>query len=253
VRIIGVLDLAHGVAVHARAGKRDEYRPVQQVAAAAVPAGDARSVATAYRDRLGVDELYVADLDAITAGRPQNALVTALAAVAPLWLDAGVTSVNGAGDAVAAGAARVVVGLETLSSFDALTGIAASIGGTRTAFSLDLRQGRPVHAIGGIRSEAASDEIAVRAAHAGARTIIVIDLARVGTGRGLDLETIARVRKAAPDVALIAGGGLRGWEDISRLADAGCDGVLVATALQDGRMTMADVAAARRIQPSVSR
>jgi phosphoribosylformimino-5-aminoimidazole carboxamide ribotide isomerase len=253
VRIIGVVDLAGGLAVHARGGRRDDYRPVQQVAAAAVAAGDAMSVATAYRDRLGIDELYVADLDAITAGRPQRALVTALAAVAPVWLDAGVTSVDGAGDAVAAGAARVVVGLETLSSFDALTEIAASIGGTRTAFSLDLREGRPVHAIGGIPSDGASDEIAARAANAGAHTIIVLDLARVGTGRGFDLDTIARVRKAAPDVALIAGGGLRGWEDISRLADAGCDGILAATALQDGRMTVADIAAARRIQPSVSR
>jgi hypothetical protein len=36
-------------------------------------------------------------------------------------------------------------------------------------------------------------------------------------------------------------------------AASGCDGVLVATALLDGRMNAADVAAARRLQPSVSR
>ena len=253
MRIVGVLDLAGGLAVHARAGRRDEYQPVQQVAASPIPPGDAVSLATAYRDRLAVDELYVADLDAITAGQPQRVLVSALAAVAPLWLDAGVTSGDSAREALAAGATRLVIGLETLVSFDALAEIAASIGSARTAFSLDLRERRPVLAVGGIRADMASVEIAERAADAGARTIIVLDLARVGTGRGIDLETIARVRDAAPDVSLLAGGGIRGLEDVSRLADAGCDGVLVATALQDGRMTAADIAAARRLQPSVSR
>ena len=45
-----------------------------------------------------------------------------------------------------------------------------------------------------------------------------------------------RVRRAVPDVALLAGGGVRGPEDLQRLADAGCDGALVATALHDGRL-----------------
>ena len=64
----------------------------------------------------------------------------------------------------------------------------------------------------------------------------MIDLARVGTGAGLDLPLIARVRDAAPGLTLLAGGGVRGPEDLARLVDAGCDGALVATALQDGRL-----------------
>ncbi len=40
-------------------------------------------------------------------------------------------------------------------------------------------------------------------------------------------------------------------EDIARLADAGCDGVLVATALHDGRLGVAEVAAARRLGHAV--
>jgi HisA/HisF family protein len=253
MRIIGVLDLAGGRAVHARAGQREHYSAVQQVAATAIPTGDAVAVATAFRDRRGIDELYVADLDAITAGRPQHLLVTALAQVAPLWLDAGVTSVEAAREAISTGATRVVIGLETLSSFDALAHICGAIGGDRTAFSLDLRDSRPLHALGGVAPETTAHEIAARAANTGIRTIIMIDVARVGTGRGLDLDLISRLRDAVPDAALIAGGGIRGLEDVSLLAGAGCDGVLVATVLQDGRMTAGDIAAARLLQPSVSR
>jgi len=47
---------------------------------------------------------------------------------------------------------------------------------------------------------------------------------------------IVRVRQAAPDVTLLAGGGVRGPDDLSRLADAGADGALVATALLDGSL-----------------
>jgi len=74
----------------------------------------------------------------------------------------------------------------------------------------------------------------------------VIDLARVGTGRGLDLDLLASVRDATRGSRLLAGGGVRGVEDLARLADVGCDGALVATALHDGRITAADVAAADR-------
>src|SRR5204862_5712078 len=86
--------------------------------------------------------------------------------------------------------------------------------------------------------------LATRARDAGAGAVIVIDLARVGGGAGLDVPMIARVRQAAPALMLLAGGGVRGPDDLVRLADAGCDGALVATALHEGRLGAADIAAA---------
>ena len=64
-------------------------------------------------------------------------------------------------------------------------------------------------------------------------------------------ETIARIRRAAPELTLAAGGGVRNPADIERLAACGCDAALVATALQDGRIGAAEVAAARH--PSSTR
>jgi phosphoribosylformimino-5-aminoimidazole carboxamide ribotide isomerase len=95
--------------------------------------------------------------------------------------------------------------------------------------------------------------MASRAAVAGAGAVIVLDLARVGTGSGLDLALLTRVREAAPGVTLLAGGGVRGSEDLVRLAAAGCDGALVATALHDGGLGRDELAAASNPHRSPSR
>src|SRR5437667_100406 len=106
---------------------------------------------------------------------------------------------------------------------------------------IDVRDGLAVHARGGRRDEYRpigedADTLAARAAAAGAGAIIVLDLARVGMRTGLDLNLLARVKAAVPAVELIAGGGVRGVDDLATLADAGCDAALVATALQDGSL-----------------
>jgi phosphoribosylformimino-5-aminoimidazole carboxamide ribotide isomerase len=233
------VDLANGRAVHASGGRRERYAPVSTVAGSSIEPGDAPALARAFIDDLGVPELYVADLDAIAGGPSQDAVIAALTARgAPVWLDAGVTSVERARHAVALGAAQVVVGLETLHSFAALAAICAALEGVRVAFSLDLRSGQPLTGAGfdGL-GNASPRELAARAAEAGAGSVIVIDLARVGAAAGVDLETIAAVREAVPQLTLLAGGGVRGAQDLAALADIGCDGVLVATALLDGRLT----------------
>ena len=177
----------------------------------------------------------------------RDTLVARLAALgAPLWLDAGVSTVDDARRAIDLGATRVIVGLETLLSYDVLGEICAAVGDDRVAFSLDLRDGEPVVAPGA-HGHVPAHVIATRAAKAGVGAVIVIDLARVGTGAGLDLALIARVREATPGLMLVAGGGVRGLEDLVQLANVGCDGALVATALHDGRLGPIDVVAAQRL------
>jgi phosphoribosylformimino-5-aminoimidazole carboxamide ribotide isomerase len=239
MRVIGVVDLAHGRAVHASGGQRERYAPVSTVAGSPIDAGNAPALARAFIEDLGLSELYVADLDAIAGGPSQDAVIAALTArAAPVWLDAGVTSVEGAWHAVELGAAHVVVGLETLQSFAALAAICAAIGGERVAFSLDLRSGRPLTRAGfSSRGDATPHMLAAHAAEAGVGSVIVIDLAKVGAAAGLDLAMVAAVREAVPQLTLLAGGGVRGAQDLAALADIGCDGVLVATALLGGRLT----------------
>ena len=141
MQVIGVVDVLGGQAVHACAGHRERYVPVESVAGFPIPRGDALALARAYVERLGLSELYAADLDAILGRIPQDAVAAQLAAVGPpLWLDAGVSSTAAALRAVGLSAARVIVGLETLPSFDMLRLICEAVGGDRVAFSLDLRR-----------------------------------------------------------------------------------------------------------------
>jgi len=148
----------------------------------------------------------------------------------PIWLDAGTSTVAQAQRARDRGAARVVIGLETLPSLTALGDIVTAVGSDAVVFSLDLREGRPMTstpALGALSLE----ELAQGAADAGACAMIVLDVARVGVGRGLDLPTLDRVRRAVSGVTLLAGGGVRDADDLRLLASVGCDGALVATAL----------------------
>jgi phosphoribosylformimino-5-aminoimidazole carboxamide ribotide isomerase len=261
LQIIGVLDLLGGLAVHARAGARDRYAPVQNAAGWPIDPGNARTLAEIYTDVLGISQIYAADLDGILHRRPQDDMTRGLASLsAPLWLDAGIRSVDDARRAIALGVSRVIVGLETLPSFDLLSDICAAVGGDRVAFSLDLHDGEPLITSGAGGDDAARvdnaarvgdaqtpEEIAALAAISGANTVIVIDLARVGTGRGIDVGLLSRIRSAVPGPSLVAGGGVRGWDDLVLVARTGCDAALVATALHTGAISAEQIAAAETL------
>ena len=61
-------------------------------------------------------------------------------------------------------------------------------------------------------------------------------LERVGADAGPDLDTLAEVRRKAPQAMLIGAGGIRHPADLARAADAGADAWLVASALHDLRL-----------------
>jgi phosphoribosylformimino-5-aminoimidazole carboxamide ribotide isomerase len=70
-----------------------------------------------------------------------------------------------------------------------------------------------------------------------ARELLVIDLARVGSGSGPPLDAVAQLHAALPGLAILAGGGVRDNHDLRALEQAGAVGALVATALHEGRVT----------------
>jgi phosphoribosylformimino-5-aminoimidazole carboxamide ribotide isomerase len=216
MRLIGVIDLAGGRAVHARGGRRDAYAPVRSALLQPGEEGDPVALARAYL-RYPVPEIYVADLDAI-GGAPLSPLIISLADLgAPLWLDAGRSTLR------VSAHVRPVVGLETLADWGDLAAFESP------AFSLDLRSGKP---LAGAQRPA---ELARKAVAAGATAVILLDLARVGSMAGLDWVTVEAVRASTLGVELVVGGGVRDRSDIARLTDLGCDGALVATALHERR------------------
>jgi phosphoribosylformimino-5-aminoimidazole carboxamide ribotide isomerase len=235
VRIIGVIDLRAGLAVHARGGQRDAYEPVRSRLVPPAQAGDAAVLARAYRERAKVAEIYVADLDAITgaAATPQR-LDGILAAGLPIMVDAGAATAVAAARVRDLGVARVVIGLETLESFGELRGIVRAIGQRAVVFSLDLRDGRPVTRPGAPFAQDSPLMLAQSAAAAGIRCLIVLDLGRVGRSAGPGMATLQAIRDALPETELLVGGGIRDAADVAELARMGVAGVLAGTALHEG-------------------
>jgi phosphoribosylformimino-5-aminoimidazole carboxamide ribotide isomerase len=136
--------------------------------------------------------------------------------------------------------ANLVVGLETLESEDALIAI-RDLCPLASVFSLDMKDGQPLVHVPEWR-ELSALQIATVVHSSGIRDLIVLDLADVGTAGGTrTLELCRQIRKTVPFKQLIAGGGVRGIDDLKALADVGCDAALVASALHDGRLTPEDI------------
>lgn len=190
------------------------------------------ALARAFRSLRGVRRIYVADLDAVQGGAPQRELLALLARELPggLMLDAGITDLT-SWQALALPGMHLVVGLETLRSMELLAEMCAA---TELTFSLDLRNGLP---LGDPWRGHSVTSLAAAAVAAGARSLLVLDLGRVGEGRGVDTQAIAGLHRQWPEVELLVGGGVRA-DDLASLASSGCNGVLVATALHRGELVL---------------
>jgi phosphoribosylformimino-5-aminoimidazole carboxamide ribotide isomerase len=247
MEIIPVLDLARGVAVRAQAGDRSRYEPVAS-ALAPDAVGDPVAIMRAFRTRLGATECYIADLDAIQGGAVQRAMLRELAQLetgfaGAILVDAGAHTPESTLEVLATGASEVVVGLETLRAFTDLREILRVVGDTRVVFSLDLRMGSPIlHPAMHDAEGADALSLAAQAMETGVHTLVVLDLARIGTGCGADLGLLEALRKQFPLVRLLAGGGVLARRDLDRMRDAGCDGALVASAIHAGTITATDLA-----------
>lgn len=210
---MGVIDLKDGTAVHAVRGERERYRPI----------GDPLALAR----RFGLEELYVADLDAIAGGGVQSKTIASLARTARVMVDAGVREPERAQALLDLGVHRVIVGTETLTDAGALDDLPDAV------LSVDLRDGRTLSRDPRLAGLPALDAVTLLNP---LREVIVLDLARVGTSAGPDVALIAELHAAFPDLVLLAGGGVRDAADLRALADAGAAGALVATALHRGAL-----------------
>jgi phosphoribosylformimino-5-aminoimidazole carboxamide ribotide isomerase len=239
MRILPAIDIKGGCVVRGIGGERAQYRPI---VSPFCPGSDALEVALAFRRHFGLNELYVADLDAISGLPQRNPFASLVQAGFSLWLDAGTADARCALELAEAGIHTVIIGLETLPGSDVLAGMVKEVGTDRLVFSLDLKEGMP---IGDLTSwPSAEPHLMTRGVvEAGVRRLLVLDLAHVGRDKGVGTLDLCRsLARTFPDIELAAGGGVRGLGDLLELERAGVDIALVASALHDGRLTPEQIA-----------
>jgi phosphoribosylformimino-5-aminoimidazole carboxamide ribotide isomerase len=245
-QIIPVLDLQRGIAVHAVAGRRAYYQPVQSILHGS---SDPLELATALRTLLGLHSLYLADLDAIGGDAPNLALYQQLISSGfELIVDAGLRDLQSAErlHLLDRSSSTIVAGLETLESPRTLGAIVHAMGVDRTIFSLDLDDGHPRKADQSTWRSDGSFGLAREAIENGVRHILVLDLARVGTGRGSRTKgLIEQIRARNPEVNVSAGGGISSIAEVLDIKMAGACAVLVASALHDGRIGRSELLSMR--------
>lgn len=246
--VVPVLDLMIGQVVWAKGGSRGNYAPVHSSLTASAQPVD---VAKAVFNQTGCDCLYVANIDSFAGATPISEVYRELTEAGfSLWIDADWMSFLNSDERVDQILSlaqdpniRLVFSSETMSSwneFSIVAGLAKN--GLQPIYSLDV-QGGEVIAKSDELTRSNPMEMIRRARDAGVTTIILLDLKSVGTENGGSTEELVRtVSEQYPDLQLISGGGIRSHEDAQKLLTAGCQHVLVASAIYDCKFTPDDVA-----------
>jgi phosphoribosylformimino-5-aminoimidazole carboxamide ribotide isomerase len=227
-QLIPVIDLMGGIVVHARAGERARYEPLRSGLA------DGSEAIDIVRGVLGLhpfDTLYIADLDAIQRRGDHFPLIDRLRARFPdlrLWVDAGFDDLDAALRFLDADLGEMVLGSESQHDLGLLDALGNE---RRLVLSLDFKG-----------EERLGPDALFERPDLWPERVIVMTLARVGGAAGPDLARLAMIREQAPARRLLAAGGVRGRDDLAALVHAGAAGVLLASALHDGRLTARDLA-----------
>ncbi len=246
--VVPVLDLMIGQVVWAKGGNRGSYAPV---CCPLTNSAQPLDVALAVYNQTGCDCLYLANIDSFAGATPISTVYDQLIEAGfSLWIDAdwmGSLHCDKRTDEILSLAqkpnVKLIFSSEALSSWDEfsiIAGLAQS--GANPIFSLDLRGGKVI-----TKSDALSStpplEMITKAWQSGVKEMIVLDLESVGTYHGVSTEKlIGEVAEKLPGIRLTSGGGIRNQEDAQRLLSAGCQHVLVASAIFDCKFTPDDVA-----------
>ena len=226
------IDVLQGRVVRLAEGRREDVT---------VEGGDPVAAAARFA-AAGASWLHLVDLDGAFSGRPDLELVRRVGDVGlPVQVGGGYRTVEAAGAALAAGAARVLVGTAALD--DGFLAAVAELG-ERVAVAIDARDGE-VTVDGWTRGGGVSPAaLARRCADAGILRLLVTATRRDGTLTGPDLTLVAGILPAG--LPVIAAGGVATLDDLRALRDLGCEGAVAGSALWLGRFDLAEAVSLER-------
>jgi phosphoribosylformimino-5-aminoimidazole carboxamide ribotide isomerase len=226
------LDVLAGRVVRLSEGRREQVT---------VEGGDPVAAAERFAAE-GATWLHLVDLDGAFAGEPDLGLLERVAAVGiPVQVGGGYRSLDLIDAALAAGAARVLVGTAALDDTFLATAV-ERFGASAVVVAVDARDGF-VTVNGWLQdSEIRAVELARRCASAGIERLLVTSTGRDGTLAGPDVELLEDVLAAG--LPVVAAGGIAALDDLRALAALGCEGAVTGSAIWLGKFTLAEATAA---------
>jgi phosphoribosylformimino-5-aminoimidazole carboxamide ribonucleotide (ProFAR) isomerase len=204
---------------------------------------DPVAAARAARDA-GARVVHVVDVDLALRGRFENAPVLRRISDLGVAVQAagGIRSSAEVDDLLDAGAARVVLGSGALRREDAVRDL-LDAHGDRLVIGIEL-DGDRIRSRGRDPVDLGLMETLGWVVAAGARTLLLTAVGRVGGLGGPDVASTRRVARAGRPV--LVAGGVRSIEDLHALRAAGAAGAIVGRAAQEGALDLAEAIAATR-------
>jgi phosphoribosylformimino-5-aminoimidazole carboxamide ribotide isomerase len=234
LKVIPVIDILNGIVVHAVRGIRKEYQPLQSVLTKSI---EPLEIARTFKN-IGFTDLYVADLDAIIDCSTNFNILKKISNETNLKLmvDAGVTSIDRAQRLLDNGVSKLIIGTETLQKKSFVSDTVRHFGNERIVISLDLKGNKTLVKLG---FDGCSDPFCLlkQFKEMEISQIIVLDLLRVGSGEGVNVDFLRKVISEI-NVDIYVGGGIRDINDLIELKSLGVSGALVATALHTGKISI---------------
>ena len=187
----------------------------------------------------GAETLHLVDLDGAFEGERENApaVEAILEAVdVDVQLGGGIRTARDACSLLELGVDRVILGTAAVENPNIVGAISEDFPGS-VMVSLDAKDGEVV--VSGWTEGTGLDpaEAASRYEDEGAGAILFTDVDVEGQLEGVRREPVRRVVEAV-DVPVVASGGVSTLEDVRALKEVGAAGVVVGTALYEGRFTL---------------
>jgi phosphoribosylformimino-5-aminoimidazole carboxamide ribotide isomerase len=188
----------------------------------------------------GIARLHVVDLDGAKRGEPVNTgavrEILATAKGVPVELGGGIRTLAGIETWLGLGVERAILGTAALRDPGLVRDAAKRFPG-RIGVGIDARGGKV--AVQGWLETSETDALALarRFEDAGVAALVYTDIARDGTGAGVNLaETVALARAVA--IPVIASGGVGSLDDVRAARASGVAGLIVGRALYTGAVDL---------------
>ena len=234
MKIIPVIDILNGIAVHGIRGERKLYQPLKSILFKSVSPLEIASIL----ETLGFTCLYLADLDAIL-GKSTNLEIYKQISIKTgldLMVDAAISDITTAYKVVETDVQEIVIGSETLRNLDFVRQAIETFGGNKVVVSIDQKQGRILSSSKYISSMNVFSFIK-KLGDFGVNKIILLDLDRVGTENGINFFLLKKIIESTKN-DLMVGGGIQNLYELELLRKFGFSGALVSTVLHKGRVTI---------------
>ncbi len=145
MNVIPVMDLLNGKVVQGIGGRRNEYQPISN--SVVTSSAELYEVARAFKEKIGLNWFYIADLDRIQSTKNKNFNREKLVNLAKsqqynISLDAGCKTIEDVREIAEWNVNQIIMGTETLDSLEILSEAVNHFGPDKIMLSIDIKSGK---------------------------------------------------------------------------------------------------------------